>query len=64
MGELLDKDGIADDIHLFNDKLREWEDYHELPSAPRSSMGRHPTSGFWQRNPRPGCYRSLETLHI
>ena len=22
------KDGIADDIHLFNDKLREWEDYY------------------------------------
>jgi transposase InsO family protein len=26
--EILDKDGIADDIHLFNDKLRKWEDYH------------------------------------
>jgi transposase InsO family protein len=25
--QLLDKDGITDDIHLFNDKLREWEDY-------------------------------------
>ena len=25
--QLLDKDGIADDIHLFNDKLREWENY-------------------------------------
>jgi transposase InsO family protein len=24
----MDKDGIADDIHLFNDKLREWEDYY------------------------------------
>ena len=24
----LDKDGIADDIHLFNEKLREWEDYY------------------------------------
>ena len=22
------KDGIADDIHLFNAKLREWEDYY------------------------------------
>jgi transposase InsO family protein len=22
-------DGIADDIHLFNDKLREWEDYYK-----------------------------------
>jgi transposase InsO family protein len=26
--QLLDKDGIADDIHLFNDKLREWEGYY------------------------------------
>jgi transposase InsO family protein len=26
--QLLDQDGIADDIHLFNDKLRQWEDYY------------------------------------
>ena len=26
--QLLDQDGISDDIHLFNDKLREWEDYY------------------------------------
>lgn len=26
--QLLDRDGIADDIHLFNEKLREWEDYY------------------------------------
>src|SRR3984893_1675574 len=26
--QLLDKDGIGDDVHLFNDKLREWEDYY------------------------------------
>jgi transposase InsO family protein len=23
-----EKDGVSDDIHLFNDKLREWEDYY------------------------------------
>lgn len=28
--QLLDKDGIADNIHLFNDKLREWEDYYNF----------------------------------
>lgn len=27
--QLLDKDGIGDDIRLFNDKLREWEDYYD-----------------------------------
>jgi transposase InsO family protein len=26
--QLLDKDGVTDDIHLFNQKLREWEDYY------------------------------------
>ena len=26
--QLLDQKGVADDIHLFNDKLREWEDYY------------------------------------
>ena len=26
--QLLDADGIRDDIHLFNEKLREWEDYY------------------------------------
>ena len=26
--QLLDKDGVSDDIHLFNEKLREWEDYY------------------------------------
>jgi len=26
--QLLDKGGIRDDIHLFNEKLREWEDYY------------------------------------
>jgi transposase InsO family protein len=26
--QLLDKDGITDDIHLFNEKLRAWEDYY------------------------------------
>jgi transposase InsO family protein len=26
--QLLDKDGIGDDVHLFNDRLREWKDYY------------------------------------
>jgi transposase InsO family protein len=26
--QLLDKDGVTDDIHLFNEKVREWEDYY------------------------------------
>jgi len=27
--QLLDKKGVTDDIHLFNEKLREWEDYYK-----------------------------------
>lgn len=26
--QLLDRDGISDDIHLLNERLREWEDYY------------------------------------
>jgi transposase InsO family protein len=26
--QLLDQHGVSDDIHLFNEKLREWEDYY------------------------------------
>jgi len=26
--QLLDRDGVSEDIHLFNEKLREWEDYY------------------------------------
>ena len=26
--QLLDRDGIGDNIYLFNDKVREWEDYY------------------------------------
>ena len=33
----LDKDGIADDIHLFNDKLRESEDYYNY-HRPRGAL--------------------------
>ncbi|HET6591904.1 MAG TPA: IS481 family transposase, partial [Xanthomonadales bacterium] len=36
--QLLDKDGIADDIHLFNDKLREWEDYYNF-HRPHGALG-------------------------
>jgi transposase InsO family protein len=34
--QLLDKDGVTDDIHLFNAKLQEWEDsynYHRPHGA-------------------------------
>lgn len=35
--QFLDQDGIRDDIHLFNEKLREWEDYHNY-DRPHSAL--------------------------
>ena len=36
--QLLDKGGITDDVHLFNDKLREWEDYYNY-HRPHGALG-------------------------
>jgi transposase InsO family protein len=36
--QLLDQDGITDDIHLFNEKLREWEDYYNY-HRPHGGLG-------------------------
>lgn len=38
--QLLDKDGIRDDIYLFNDKLREWEDYYNF-HRPHGALDGH-----------------------
>jgi hypothetical protein len=43
--QLLDQDGISDHIHLFNDKLREWEDYYNYHSPMRASDGKPRTNG-------------------
>jgi transposase InsO family protein len=40
--QLLDKDGISDDIHLFNEKLREWEDYYNYHRPHRALDGQTP----------------------
>jgi len=36
--QLLDRDGISDDIRLFNDRLREWEDYYNC-HRPHGALG-------------------------
>jgi transposase InsO family protein len=40
--QLLDRDGISDDIHLFNDKLREWEDYYNYHRPHGGLQGQTP----------------------
>ena len=37
LGKLLDHGGVTDDIHLFNEKLREWEEL--FPTALESPRG-------------------------
>jgi transposase InsO family protein len=40
--QMLDKDGISDDIHLFNEKLREWEDYYNYHRPHGALAGQTP----------------------
>ena len=40
--QLLDQDGITDDIHLFNEKLREWEDYYNYHRPHGALAGQTP----------------------
>jgi len=40
--QLLDTDGISDDIHLFNEKLREWEDYYNYHRPHGALSGQTP----------------------
>jgi transposase InsO family protein len=40
--QLLDRDGITDDIHLFNQKLKEWEDYYNYHRPHGALSGQTP----------------------
>jgi hypothetical protein len=40
--QLIDQDGISDDIHLFNEKLREWEDYYNYHRPHGALQGQTP----------------------
>jgi transposase InsO family protein len=40
--QLLDKNGVADDIRLFNEKLREWEDYYNYHRPHGALAGQTP----------------------
>ena len=37
---MLDQNGTSDDIHLFNEKLREWEDYYNYHRPHGALQGR------------------------
>jgi hypothetical protein len=74
--QLLDRDGVTDDIHLFNTKLREWEDYcnyhrphgaldgqtpyERLLASPR---GIHSVADCYNRNPMSTSRAWTDSLH-
>ena len=39
---MLDQNGISDDIHLFNEKVREWEDYYNYHRPHGALQGQTP----------------------
>lgn len=51
--QLLDKDGITDDICLFNEKLREWEDYYNYHRPHGALAGQTPYERLMAKM-RPG----------
>ena len=51
--QLLDKDGITDDIHLFNEKLREWENYYNCHRPHGALAGQTPYERLMAKM-RPG----------
>ena len=61
--ELLDRDGISDNIHLFNDRLREWENYYDYHGSHGALQGRTPCEQLIE-NLELTCHRGLETLHV
>jgi len=50
--QLLDQNGIAEDIHLFNEKLREWEDYYTYHRPHGAWTGKPRTNDSWPRRER------------
>ncbi len=60
--QLLDKDGITDDIYLFNAKLKEWEDYYNYHRPHGPWRARPRMNGCWQRR-GPEHHRRPENLH-
>lgn len=54
--QLIDQGGISDDIHLFNEKLREWEDYYNYHRPHGALNGQTPYERLIERT-RAGVSR-------
>jgi transposase InsO family protein len=56
--QLLDKRGITDDVHLFNKKLREWENYYNYHRPHRGLRGQTPYERLIERARRKVSLKS------
>src|SRR5580704_7206172 len=69
--QLLDKHGISDDVHLFNKKLREWENYYNYDRPHGGLGGQTPFERLLERanrkvsrkSPLPTSCRAWRTRH-
>ena len=59
--QLLDRDGIADDIHLFNDKLKKSEDYYNYHRPHGALDGQTPYERLLAKA-KPERHRRTENL--
>jgi hypothetical protein len=60
--QFLDQESISDDIHLFNEKLREWRTTTITIARPERWAAKLHTSDYSAKRELK-CYRSLKTLH-
>jgi transposase InsO family protein len=59
--QLLDNDGISDDIHLFNEKLREWEDYYNYHRPHGGAGWPNPVRATSRKDESLRCHQGLRT---
>ena len=59
--QLLDKNGIRDEIHLFNEQLREWEDYYNYHRPHGALDGQTPYERLLAKR-EPACHLRRENV--
>ena len=60
--QLLDQEGITDDIHLVNDTLKEWQDDYNSHRPHGARDGQTPYERLLTKR-APNRYRRSKTLH-
>jgi transposase InsO family protein len=74
--QLLDRNGVTDDIHLFNTKLREWEDYYNYHRPHGALDGQTPyerllaktragaSPAWWEATQRDGLDSNVDRRNV